>query len=243
MALCRGVLQVPKHRYNAMCRVTIHRMDHNLAEVLRLMLVTDERLLAGRDVVEVCQAAERGGATSVQLRLKGASPAELVYQLRRLRDALTTPVIVNDRLDVAIAGGAFGVHLGSDDLPVELARRMVPPGFFIGASVGSEAEVANGEGADYWGVGPYKATGTKPDAGIPLGPEGLKRIIALAGPGKVCIAIGGIEPTDVPAILAAGATGVAVVSGVLRNTDIEAAARGFTLALQQGSKVRQGEAE
>src|SRR5262249_51152978 len=103
---------------------------------LPLMLVTDEALLAGRDLVATCLAAVRGGATSVQLRMKRASPRELVARARDLVAALDVPVLVNDRLDVALAAQAAGVHLGPDDLPVALARRMVPRGFVIGASVG-----------------------------------------------------------------------------------------------------------
>lgn len=205
----------------------------NLARVLRLMLVTDDRLLAGRDLVEVCQAAERGGVTAVQLRLKEASPGELVAEVRRLKTVLRVPVLVNDRLDVALAGGADGVHLGADDVPASLARKVAPPGFVIGASVGSEVEVTNGALADYWGVGPYKATGTKGDAGEALGPPGLTQLVVMAR-GKPCIAIGGVQPEDVSSILACGAAGVAVVSGMLGEADIESAARRYALPLQYG---------
>ena len=206
-------------------------MQLNLARVLRLMLVTDDRLLAGRDLVEVCLAAERGGVTAVQLRLKDATPAQLIEQLRRLKAALTVPVLVNDRLDVALAGGADGVHLGPDDVAVPLARKLARPGFLIGASVGTVDEVANGELADYWGVGPYKATGTKREAGEALGTDGLKRIMGLSQ-GKGCVAIGGVKPEDVGPILASGAAGVAVVSGILGEADAEIAARAYALPLQ-----------
>ena len=195
------------------------------------MLVTDDRLLAGRDLVEVCRAVERGGVTAVQLRLKNAPPVELVDLLRRLKAVLRVPVLVNDRLDVALAGGADGVHLGPDDLPVAMARRLAPPGFLVGASVGTEDEAGNGELADYWGVGPYKATGTKAEAGEALGPDGLGRIIGLAQ-GKCCIAIGGVEPEDVARVLECGAAGIAVVSGILRDADVEARARSYALPLQ-----------
>jgi thiamine-phosphate pyrophosphorylase len=196
------------------------------------MLVTDDRLLGGRDLVEVCQAAERGGVTAVQLRLKDATPAHLIEQLRRLKAVLTIPVLVNDRLDVALAGDADGVHLGPDDVAVPLARKLARPGFLIGASVGITEEVLNGELADYWGVGPYQATGTKAGAGEALGADGLKRIIGL-GTGKVCIAIGGVKPEDVGPIFRSGAVGVAVVSGILGEADVEAAARSYALQLQR----------
>jgi len=208
--------------------------QRNLARILRLMLVTDNQLLGGRDLVQVCQAAERGGVTAVQLRLKTVSPGELIAELRRLKSALRVPVLVNDRLDVALAGGADGVHLGPDDVSVPLARKVSPPGFLIGASVGSVTEVANGEQADYWGVGPYNSTETKGDAGVALGPPGLKHLLASAH-GKPCVAIGGVRATDVGSILGCGAVGVAVVSGILGETDIEGAARSYALALQSNS--------
>src|ERR671911_953244 len=112
-------------------------MANNVAAMVRLMLVTDDGLVGARDPVALALAAERGGATSVQLRLKLASPREQVDRARALIAALRIPVLVNDRLDVALAAGAAGVHLGPDDLPVALARRVAPAAFLIGASVGS----------------------------------------------------------------------------------------------------------
>jgi thiamine-phosphate pyrophosphorylase len=194
------------------------------------MLVTDDRLAAGRDLVALARAAERGGVTSVQLRLKQAPPREQTALARALVAALRIPVLVNDRPDVAVAAGAAGVHLGPDDLPVALARRVVPPGNMLGASAGSPAEAAAAAGADYWGVGPWRTTDTKADAGDALGPEGFRRIVRL-GNGKPCIAIGGVRPDDVPAVLAAGGAGVGVVSGILGADDVEAAARRYARAL------------
>lgn len=194
------------------------------------MLVTDDRLVAGRDPVALARAAERGGVTSVQLRLKHASAREQAAVARALVDALGVPVLVNDRPDIALAAGAAGVHLGPDDLPVALARRVVPPGFIVGASAGSADEAAAVAGADYWGVGPWRTTGTKADAGGALGAEGFRRVVALAA-GKPCIAIGGVRPEDIGAVLAAGGAGVAVVSGILGAEDVEAAARRYFTAL------------
>jgi thiamine-phosphate pyrophosphorylase len=194
------------------------------------MLVTDDRLVAGRDLVALARAAERGGVTSVQLRLKRASARELVAAARALVGALRVPVLVNDRPDVALAAGAAGVHLGPDDLPVPLARKVVPPGFILGASAGSPDEAAAGAAADYWGVGPWRATETKADAGEALGADGFRRMAQLAG-GKPCIAIGGVRPEDVSAVLAAGGAGVGVVSGILGEEDVEAAARRYAETL------------
>ena len=201
-------------------------MADNVVALLRLMLVTDDRLVQGRDLVALALAAERGGVTSVQLRLKQAEGRDLVQLVRGLMQALTIPVLVNDRPDVAIATGAVGVHLGPDDVPVELVRRIAPPGFIIGASVGSEAEGETAGAADYWGIGPWRDTTTKEDGGTGLGVDGFRRLVALAR-GKPCIAIGGVRPEDVPIVMAAGGTGVAVVSGILGSNDVEKAARSY----------------
>jgi thiamine-phosphate pyrophosphorylase len=190
------------------------------------MLVTDDRLVEGRDLVALALAAERGGATAVQLRLKLAPPREQVERARALVAALRIPVLVNDRPDIALAAGAAGVHLGPDDLPVTLARRLAPPEFIIGASVGSETEARAGAEADYWGIGPWRRTGTKADAGEALGAEGFRRLAALAD-GKPCIGIGAVRPEDVAEIRAAGGVGVAVVSGILGADDVEGATRRY----------------
>jgi thiamine-phosphate pyrophosphorylase len=190
------------------------------------MMVTDDRLVQGRDLLQLATAAQRGGITSLQVRLKLKSPRELVELVRTLVGGLDIPVLVNDRPDIAIAAEAAGVHLGPDDVPVNLVRTIAPPGFIVGASVGTEAEAAPAAEADYWGVGPWRATTTKGDAGSALGTEGFQRIVKLAR-GKPCIAIGGIRPDDVGPVLSLGGAGVAVVSGILGAGDIEAAAREY----------------
>jgi thiamine-phosphate pyrophosphorylase len=190
------------------------------------MLVTDDGLLEGRDLVEVARAAERGGVTSVQLRLKRASAREQVALARALVATLRVPVLVNDRPDVALAAGAAGVHLGSEDLPVALVRRIAPPGFVIGASVGSGEEAESAVEADYWGIGPWRVSPTKKDAGGALGPEGFAALVRRAR-GRPCLAIGAVRPEDVAAVRAAGGAGVAVVSGILGEEDVEAAARRY----------------
>lgn len=193
------------------------------------MLVTDDALLVGRDLVDACLAAARGGVSAVQLRLKLAPPRELADASRTLLAALPVPLLINDRADVALAVGAAGVHLGPDDVPVALVRRIAPPGFLIGASVGAAGEADTGRGADYWGVGPWAASATKVDAGAALGAAGFRRIVRLAE-GKPCIAIGGVRPDDVEGVFGAGGAGVAVVSGILGDPDVESAARRFAAA-------------
>ena len=209
-------------------------MGPNVAALVRLMLVTDDHLVAGRDVVALARAAEAGGATAVQLRLKDASAREQVALARALVAALDIPVLVNDRPDVALAAGAAGVHLGPDDLPVALARKITPPGFIIGASVGSEHESALAAGADYWGIGPWRVTTTKADAGAGLGPEGFARLVGLAG-GRPCLAIGGVRPIDMPLVRRAGGAGVAVVSGILQGEDIRQSTARYAEAWELGS--------
>ena len=205
-------------------------MSRNLAGMLRLVLVTDDVVLGGRDLVSLCLAAERGGVSAVQLRLKQADGRALADAARALVAALTIPLIINDRLDVALATGAAGVHLGQDDLPVLLARRIVPPGFLLGASVGSPQEAANSAGADYWGVGPLRTTATKTDAGGAIGLEGFADLCRLAPPGVPCVAIGGVLPDDWRAVGQAGGAGLAVVRGILGAEDVEEAARTYARA-------------
>jgi thiamine-phosphate pyrophosphorylase len=206
-------------------------MQHNVAALVRLMLVTDDALIRGRDLVHLARAAQRGGITSLQLRLKHAPARELADLTRALVTALDIPVLVNDRLDVALAAGAAGVHLGSDDLPLDLARRLVPGGFVIGASVGNEAEARTAGEVDYWGVGPWRATPTKRDAGASLGAAEFQRLAQLSQ-GKPCIAIGAVRPQDVSSVLSSGGAGVAVVSGILDAEDVETAARRYWTAVK-----------
>lgn len=189
------------------------------------MAVTDDQLLAGRDVVDACLAAERGGATMIQLRLKEAGAADLAALARALLAQLRVPLLINDRADVAMAVGAAGVHLGPDDVPAAMIRRIAPPGFLIGVSVGLAQEIPNGQAADYWGVGPFRVTTTKSDAGGALGGAGMRSIVEQAG-GRPCVAIGGVRPEDVGSLMEAGAAGVAVVSGIFAG-DAEEGARAY----------------
>ena len=194
------------------------------------MLVTDDRFLPEVRLMRAVEAAVEGGVTSVQLRLKTVCPRQLLVIARSMVYHLPVPVLINDRPDVARAARAAGVHLGPDDLSPLRARVAWPDAPLIGASVGTGDEVARGAAADYWGVGPWRVTDTKRDAGAAIGAEGFAGIIERSG-GRPCIAIGGIEPSDVRAVLDAGGAGVAVVSGILSAADITAAARRFAQAL------------
>jgi thiamine-phosphate pyrophosphorylase len=196
-----------------------------LADQLRLMVITDPGLLAGRDPVTVCRAAVLGGATMVQVRGKDTSVRDLVSLTRALTAELAVPVLVNDRVDVALVAGAAGAHLGQDDVPLAAVRPHVPAGFILGISVGSpsEGERAQASPADYWSIGPCYATTNKPDAGPPLGANGFAALARLA-PGVPVIAIGGITAANAAAIAQAGAVGVAVIHAVLGAADPRAAA-------------------
>src|SRR5256714_13301190 len=180
-----------------------------LADQLRLMVLTDAALLKGRDALAECSQAARGGATMIQVRLKDAPPRDVAALTRALVGALAIPVIVNDRVDVALAAGAAGAHLGQDDLPLDRIRPHVPPppAFLLGISVGTsaEAERVRGWRADYWSVGACFATGNKPDAGPPLGAEGVARLARLAPPGTPVIAICGLTAADARCLAPAGA--------------------------------------
>ena len=195
---------------------------------LDLYVVTDASLSRGLGHVESARRALAGGADVIQLRDKELSAldlfrlAEEMAGLAHERGAL---FIVNDRLDIALASGADGVHLGQDDLPVREARRLSPPGFVIGASVGSveEARRAERDGADYVALSPLFSTPSKADAGPGLGLEELDRMSSAV---KVpVIAIGGIHRGNAADAIEHGAVGVAVISAVIGQPDVEGAAR------------------
>ena len=193
-----------------------------------LYVITDETIAGGRSHAEIAQLAVLGGAGIIQLRDKGRSCAELAAVGREIA-AITRKAgavfIVNDRLDVAMTCGADGVHLGQGDLRVDTARQLAPPGFIIGVSVGTaeEAEEAEREGADYVALSPTFSTASKDNAGPGQGRDRLREIrCAVSIP---VIAIGGITRQNAGDVIAAGADGIAVISAVVGNPDITAAAR------------------
>jgi thiamine-phosphate pyrophosphorylase len=197
---------------------------------LTLYLVTDAEACGTRGVTETVRAAVAGGATAVQLRDHASTTRELVDAACGLRDILAGSgvcFVVNDRLDVALAVGADGVHLGQSDLPAELARAVAGPELIIGWSVTnvSEAQAAARLPAgtvDYLGVGPIFATPTKTDAAPPMGVEALREVCALSP--VPCVAIGGITAERVADLTAAGAAGIAVVAAICAAEDPRGAA-------------------
>ena len=169
----------------------------------------------------------------IQVRLKDAPPSEIVALARALVGALAVPVIVNDRVDIALAAGAAGAHLGQEDPPLDRLRPHVPPGFLLGLSVGSPGEAERGRAwpADYWSVGPCFGTANKPDAGASLGAEGFGRLARLAPAGTPVIGIGGVTAANAPALVRAGAAGVAVIGAVWGARDPAAATRELRAAI------------
>jgi thiamine-phosphate pyrophosphorylase len=193
-----------------------------------LVAITDDIRDGVDGLVRRSSAAVRGGATMVQLRLKDVDSRELVSIARALVATVPVPVIVNDRADVAMAAGAAGVHVGTDDIPAAALRRVVPPNFIIGASVGTDAEVPLAAGADYVGIGPVFATLSKPDAGNAIGTAEFARLARRTG--LPAVAIGGIDAANYREALGAGASGIAVIRAIFAAADPEIAARALSSA-------------
>jgi len=204
---------------------------------LLLYLVTDPELSLGRPEEEVVRRAVSAGATMVQYRDKHAPTRHMVEKTRILAGICHEkgiPLIVNDRLDVALAGGADGVHLGQDDMELVDARRILGPDFIIGVSVTSAEEVrrAEAEGADYLAANGVFPTPTKPELEGSLGIEGVR---ILAGASALpLVGIGGISADNAGDIVEAGAQGVAVVSFIMCAEDVE----GRCLTLLEAMNIR-----
>jgi thiamine-phosphate pyrophosphorylase len=194
----------------------------------RLCLVTDRPLSRGRPLTDIVAAAVRGGATMVQLREKDAGTREFLEQasaLKALLKSLGIPLVLNDRVDIALAVDADGIHVGQSDMPIADVRRLVGERMFIGLSA-SKAEfilAPDAQAADYLGVGPVYAQTTKPGTAGPHGPEGFGKLRALTK--KPVMAIGGIKASNAAPVIAAGADGLAVVSAIVAADDPEKATR------------------
>ena len=196
---------------------------------LLLIAITDGIRDGADDLLARAAAAVRGGATMLQLRLKDVDARTQVEVARRLVALRSVPVVVNDRADIALAAGAAGVHVGADDLPVEAVRRIAPPGFIIGASVGSDDEVERARGADYVGIGPVYGTASKGDAGAALGVDETARLARRCG--VPAVGVGGISAVTAAAVTGAGLAGVAVIHAIFAAPDPEQAARSLRAAI------------
>lgn len=195
---------------------------------LRLYLVTDRGLALGRPLEEVVAKAVEGGVSIVQLRekeLDTRSFVELAASLKALLAPQGVPLIINDRIDVALASGADGVHIGQSDMPYSIARRLLGHDKIIGLSVENQAEVLEAEelDVDYIAVSPVYSTATKTDTAPPFGLEGLRR--AVAATRHPVVAIGGMNRSTAGAVFEAGADGIAVVSAIMSAADPALAAR------------------
>jgi len=193
---------------------------------LSLYLVTDPVLCGPRGVPETCRQALAAGVGTVQLRDKDASTRELLRVALELREMCSDAgalFIVNDRVDVALASQADGVHLGLDDMPVGIARRLMGEDAVIGASVRTREEAAGAwrDGADYLAANLVFATDTKTGLGRPLGISGVRELRA-ASPLPL-VAIGGIKAENAAEVMRAGAVGIAVVSAIMAAEDVRSA--------------------
>lgn len=203
-----------------------------------IYLVTDDGCLQGRELLDCVREALEGGVTLVQYRAKTASSAEMyaeALQLKALCDSFNVPLIINDRLDIAMAVGAAGVHLGQDDLPCAAARKLLGEDYIIGVSAHNpaEAKAALESGADYLGCGAVFGTATKADV-KKLGTEGLAAICKAKG--LPVVGIGGVTADNYREVRAAGADGAAIVSGILAQPDIRTTVEAIAKVSQEFAK-------
>lgn len=203
--------------------------------IYRICLITDRELSKGRSLVDVVGAAVQGGVTMVQLREKTATTREFLEEARALKALLAphgVPLIINDRVDIALAVDAEGIHVGQKDMPVAQVRALAP-GRIIGLSITNAMQMAGDDTqlCDYLGVGPLYLQQTKPDASTPLGVEGFAKLRAMTN--KPVIAIGGLKTDNSAPVLGAGANGLAIVSGIVSAGDPKAAAAQFAALFQK----------
>jgi thiamine-phosphate pyrophosphorylase len=204
-----------------------------MAVDVRLYALVDPDRDGGRDLAELARLVSQGGATLVQLRDKHGDTRAMVERARAVKAALApfgVPLLINDRVDVALAAGADGAHVGQDDMAVEDARRLLGPKAIIGLSIKTvaQAEAAPIDLLDYVGIGGVFATTSKDNTSAPIGPTGLARIVEVfrrRAPKFPLCAIAGIDATNAGGAIAAGADGVAVISALSLASDPQATAR------------------
>jgi thiamine-phosphate pyrophosphorylase len=206
-----------------------------------LYLVTDRPLCLGRDLIQVVKEAVAGGVTLVQLREKNASTREfleIAVEIRKILQGTSVPLIINDRIDIALALNAEGVHLGNSDMPYEKAREILGQDKIIGLSAESvkDAMAASRLGADYLGVSPIFTTPTKSELETGLGLEGLREIRRVSE--LPLVAIGGMNVSNCRAAVESGADGIAVVSALCSVPDPGLAARALLSEVKKGKQKR-----
>ena len=194
----------------------------------KLYLVTDRGILKGRNILNAVEEAIKGGVTLVQLREKEISSLEfydIAIKMKAITKRYKIPLIINDRLDIALAVDADGLHVGQGDLPVEIARNLLGRDKILGYSVSTIGEAMYGErmGADYLGAGPVYPTGSKLDAVSPIGIEYFKSIKESVS--IPVVGIGGIGISNIMEMKAFGADGISLISAILGSNDIQEASR------------------
>jgi len=210
-----------------------------LEEALKLIVITDKKLKP--NVVKAVEDALRGGATSIQLRLKESSTREMIEvgkAVRKLTEDFGALYFVDDRLDVALATNADGIQLGPEDMPLDLVKS-IAPNLIIGASVYSVEEAVEAErlGAHFLGAGSVYPTPSKPEAKV-IGIEGLKELVRRVR--IPVVAIGGITHSNVKEVLTTGVCGIAVISAVMAADDVESATRTLRELIDEELKKRRG---
>jgi thiamine-phosphate pyrophosphorylase len=210
-----------------------------MKKIGRLHLLTDVVLQSRFSHEDLARLGIAGGADTIQLREKGGSTHRMIEVAKRMAAVCResgVPLIVNDRIDVAIAADADGVHLGQSDFPIPLARRLLGEGKLIGGSAATleEAKICLAEGADYVGFGPVYPTSSKEDAGPVSGREVLRQVVETI-PLPV-IAIGGVSVENVREVMKAGAYGIAVISAVCCQIDPEGATKALREELERSTR-------
>ena len=214
---------------------------------LRLNAIVDPERANGQSLADLARRVAEGGATLIQLRDKLGETRHLVEEARAIKAALapfSVPLVINDRVDVALAAGADGVHIGWDDMAAEDARRLLGPNAIIGLSISSleRAQAAPVELLNYFGVGGVYTTLSKQQKNKPIGVEGLARIVAVLrarAPRLPTCGIAGIDAGNAAAVIGAGADGVAVISALSLAHDPAAAARELRGAVDRALQGRQ----
>ena len=209
-----------------------------MKKIGKLHILTDTVLQSRFSHMEITRLAIAGGADTIQYRQKSGSTREMIEiarNMKRLCSEAGVTFIVNDRLDVAIAAEADGVHLGQEDFPIPMAREILGEGRIIGGSAATldEARKCLSEGADYVGFGPVYPTSSKDDAGPVSGIDILKQVVEII-PVPI-IAIGGVGAENIPDVMRTGAHGIAVISAVCCQDDPEKATRSLYQALNKGT--------
>lgn len=206
----------------------MNTLNKKIAEKLKLYLVTDRPLSKGRDIEWIVEEAIEGGVTIVQLREKNCSTGEFVELALRVKKILSkydVPLIINDRIDIALACDADGVHIGQSDMPYKIARKILGSNKIIGLSVENieQAELANNMDVDYIAVSPVYLTKTKTDTAKELGLQGVRDISALSN--HPVVGIGGMNKNTIGDVIKSGAGGVAVVSAIVSDNSPKLAAK------------------